>query len=1065
MLRFFSARPQMLEPMLRAFELWNLAPGDHGSDQNRTSKNVNPESSLELVKDGKIYGEDSSFECLHNDMTWEERYVMLLWIYHLAGVPFDLTSLSSPSPAMPSIAYDVPFLLPANCPAIIARLVAVACQYLGRAGREREAAVPLLARLALLDDWHEIGLHRKIIEWALSMVVQSNEQTNLQPDYNCMSLISFLARFVALAASTLLEPFLNDLIDLVQITQAAHSHSPAVTKLLIKLHRNLALHSIDFRNQAVELATAHFIDQLSATNTATRLASSKALARVALELDQDMVMDLVGHLLVELERDVNLRKLHAVENSPFDRLNPSTGQFGSRRQLLENVNASRWHGLIMALSHLIYQHSIRGPILADTMDKLISALHFCQTNALGSLIGSNVRDAACFGFWALSRKYSTAEVTQTPAQKDFCFQTLANELVVVALLDPVGNVRRAASAALQEMIGRHPDTIECGQNLELVRIVDFHTVGSKPKATNAAMSVIEIGNIYWSCLLQGLFSWRGARFEDNGSRQRSADENQRSAALLIGTIAIQHESTRCNMIPIVYQELKITKFSKIAERRGLIYALAGVISRFGVYLSQLPPPQERSAKEQQTARLHGIQIASIYGALRLGVGVPLNPRPLAVREIEAVLLGEFGQYLQLQAPVAPEELPQDAVCLKMLSDSLNRLDEKIAIVNGKAIKEISLSVEAQSKRKGRITAFLIDCIEKLSSTKGFSRFGYLAALSGGVTIPSLSMDAEATNRKVIDILVKETRRENLIVELRTFSINRMKNDLVRCDVCTPDMRDAFEDSLHDYTVDKQKGDVGQHIRKAAISAIDLAISRKLISDQTQLGRISSKIQGLAMDKVGGVRFLAISFLKRNEDIGDLATMGLLHREIPRIPNLRSAEMSSNSSQSPIDVAVVPFLDSVSESYQIPEVDIKYGTTYFERLLALMQPGPASLPILEGIVVTAGSDCEGQIDSRTALIDHLDNFSDPQLRFFWSRLIKILRDNFENDRLLLPAIDVVNFLFESGIMFRIQQGGSGQWNQLFDLINRHRFKSTNVRKLEAAVRVYCNLAGVGDAKVR
>ncbi|KAL8678053.1 MAG: hypothetical protein Q9224_007145, partial [Gallowayella concinna] len=63
--RFFSNEPALLEPMLDAFELW---------DGHTT--------------EGQISGKKEN-------LTWEEKYVMLLWLSHLALTPFDLASIST----------------------------------------------------------------------------------------------------------------------------------------------------------------------------------------------------------------------------------------------------------------------------------------------------------------------------------------------------------------------------------------------------------------------------------------------------------------------------------------------------------------------------------------------------------------------------------------------------------------------------------------------------------------------------------------------------------------------------------------------------------------------------------------------------------------------------------------------------------------------------------------------------------------------------------------------------------------------------------------------------------
>jgi hypothetical protein len=77
---------------------------------------------------------------------------------------------------------------------------------------------------------------------------------------------------------------------------------------------------------------------------------------------------------------------------------------------------------------------------------LLQALTFDLRRASHS-IGANVRDAAAYLVWSLSRACSAS--TLAPFADD-----LATALICVACLDREVGVRRAASAAFQEGVGR-----------------------------------------------------------------------------------------------------------------------------------------------------------------------------------------------------------------------------------------------------------------------------------------------------------------------------------------------------------------------------------------------------------------------------------------------------------------------------------------------------------------------------------------------------------------------------------------------------------------------------------
>ncbi|KAJ2583979.1 hypothetical protein IWW49_005135, partial [Coemansia sp. RSA 1797] len=65
-------------------------------------------------------------------------------------------------------------------------------------------------------------------------------------------------------------------------------------------------------------------------------------------------------------------------------------------------------------------------------------------------VGSNVRDAACYVMWSLAR------IPNPSSKRVFAEMSveMATTLISVAVFDRESNVRRAASAAFQEHVGR-----------------------------------------------------------------------------------------------------------------------------------------------------------------------------------------------------------------------------------------------------------------------------------------------------------------------------------------------------------------------------------------------------------------------------------------------------------------------------------------------------------------------------------------------------------------------------------------------------------------------------------
>jgi tubulin-specific chaperone D len=187
-------------------------------------------------------------------------------------------------------------------------------------------------------------------------------------------------------------------------------------------------------------------------------------------------------------------------------------------------------------------------------------------------------------------------------------QVLAIELVCAACVDPSGNIRRAASAALQELTGRHPNTIL--QGISLVQVVDYHAVARRSRAmTDVSKGAAALGRIYWCALVNSLMSWRGIGSPDAESR--------RVAAAALGELSLQEPYiTIKDVLQRLSEELSNVSRNDVEARHGCLLAIAAVVNACIRH-------RKRADKSRDTAEAYEVmsQIFSLWGIF----GSPSGP--------------------------------------------------------------------------------------------------------------------------------------------------------------------------------------------------------------------------------------------------------------------------------------------------------------------------------------------------------------------------------------------------------------------------------------------------------
>jgi hypothetical protein len=739
---------------------------------------------------------------------WEERYILLLWLSHLMLAPFDLSTISSFEPAKNIDQYDG-LELPPDLPGIPLRVIPICFRYLQTATKEQSAAAQLLVRLCLRPDMRKVGLLDAIIKWALSFLQSVSQDSNI---HQSLGILSVLSRTLASGNQQEIGHFIAPIFKLCQQLMSdvglENLRSSAVArKIIVKMLRNIVVHCLKAppdgidTTEVLEEVIELLLELLADGDTPVRYAASKALSVLTLQLDPAMATDVIEAILGSLTEDVL-----------WD---------GSSRNLAA-VNPLRWHGLTLTLGHLLYRRAIPTIQLPEILNALLLALNFEQRSATGSSVGTNVRDAANFGIWSISRRYTTKELlavetssiraAREAEHKLSIPQLLAIQLIESACLDPAGNIRRGSSAALQELIGRHPDTIVEG--IPLVQIVDFHAVGLRQRAiTEVAITASQSSPIYRDALFHALLGWRGIDAVDSASRVAAAT----AIGLLSSTLSFDQV---VGMVKITRSHLTQLKPRQVEEQHGLMIALAKILSHVH---------DQYSERKAYKSLLPSRSLTDLEGLFDLWaiftIDLPLSEkdftsqmlRPELTATATMVLLKALGEVsLRLGTSFQSSKVNGSisGPSLNLLNLCLVRAEDAVLVEIPSTVKVLAkLATEAENRNM--INSWL--AVLHPGSSTGSSRSAGRAMALGSIyeILPSEDI-LHCLTRRCIEAGIEER-----VVAIRSLGL------IVDSSVSCPAISLAVLAGLNDYTIN-ERGDVGSLVRVEALNLVDKAWRKNML---------------------------------------------------------------------------------------------------------------------------------------------------------------------------------------------------------------------------------------------
>ncbi|KAK0923391.1 hypothetical protein LTR91_003476 [Friedmanniomyces endolithicus] len=921
-----------------------------------------------------------------SETSWQEHYVLLLWLSHLLLTPFDLKSISD---AQPTEAGVKGLALPSDLPPIATRCLQIGLHYLPVATKAQDAAAAMLVRLVIRPDMQRLQTGDSLVEKALHLVKSHDEEahTSIYERLGPLRCLAGIASSVDLAR--LIPDIYRACEKLAADAQSSIASNAVAKKLTVKILRNIAILYLRsgaaegplltlFENEGVlENVIDFLLRSLGDRDTPLRYAAAKALSLIIQELDPAMGHEVIQAILDSFKDDLPRRS--------------TTLDF-------RNADPLKWHGLTLALAHVLFKRTASPEQLPDIINALVAALQFEQRTSTGSSLGTNVRDAANFGIWSFSRRYTTDELLAVRTEEILyasgqtsAIQTVAIQLILSACLDPAGNIRRGSSAALQELIGRHPNQVFEG--ISLVQIVEYQAVGLRRRAmVTVSSKAAELHQMYWTALVDGIIGWRGIGSPDVLSREVAAAGLAKLSGLSGPTQSGKVTSKLMDCIRDIAagdtEKLhgSILALALIVAEGGMesSRALWGVVDRLPEWLGNFSPRVLRSALPSAAVGL--VASLCIHELADADVtNIPFN---------NVELLTE--RTLSRQEDFILQSIPSLARALVPLK---RRAGKPLGCIGAQELCKRVAADSAKSTLGGAGRAIALGSLTPL----------YSDGLKGEKAATAVGILASVVTAMSVDWRVIGVRALQLALESGT--ANEADPSLVEI------IAGAVHRGLNDYTID-ERGDVGSLVRLQAIAcANDLLRDFGRDDGDEALLVLRADVARLSLEKLERVRIQAAQCRKR----------------------------------------FMPFSVHITDLASVSGYE--YFWNAMEPLRLPAEDSLLNAAVLEGCISCAGVGAESLLQaSRAALVETLAGIGGPCLQTHMSTFAALLKRMLTENSNTHAALEVLAFLLDMHIPQRLVETDF-KWRNLLSTVQKSHHKSNDLPRILAAVHVYRGLADV------
>ncbi|KAJ3566930.1 hypothetical protein NP233_g6689 [Leucocoprinus birnbaumii] len=940
---------------------------------------------------------------VHVSSQWALRWVMMLWLSLVAMIPFDLAQFDDES----KLGHTA------------RSLESVGKSYLGKAGLERDGAALLLSRLYMRKD-----MKYAFPGFVYSLKTQiSSQSTDVITAIGYLQVINEIVKNGSTDQVLELEPVYLEIISAIDDTTSL-SGNTLLRKLRAKLMSRMATRLLpapkvrrrgklldessgldqgeikgeDFEiPEAVEALLQSLFDTLQDKDTVVRWTAAKGVARVAERLPQDFSSQI-------LDTVMDLFSIHSVTASTlYD---------------LPSIAESTWHGAALACAEIARRGLVTTEQLPTLIGWISKALYFDLRKGSHS-IGSNVRDAASYVLWSLAR---TQDVTLLKSHAS----DLARRLVTVALFDREIHIRRAASAAFQEHVGR---TNLFPHGIDVLSKTDFYAISGRRNAFLVAAPQVAEHLEYRSYLIDHILNVV-LRHWDVGMRELGSQALRAICELDLLKLG---PSTTARVVELL-------KSYDLADVQGGLLALSEIAV---AYRDKVDDAGLREQLLRQTfSHLASVNKETLFGP-RSGIvtaaACQLIGNAITLSEIELKEQSSVPNWRKIidhGLRYRLEEV-QDAAAAAYATISKR---EDLSSDIKKLIKDLKSGVTIVQQSLPRVLG-LID-YNKCSGCFNLA-LGYLLD------------NTKPTSKATVEIRRNSYRALPRI--LHTFLpnlIDRLSPALVQT------IFGALLSGLDDYTID-ERGDVGSWIRVASVQGLTSCIE--------DLFSVADSVDNFD-------EYLPLSMYQQ-------AAAGILKQGVERLDNVRQESGTCISrllkltparsgeltwSLPGLSVLEELFLEADAAHYRLPWlsgapdeiVDWADGTWLFPRAVKLLDVPEYRSSVLRGLILSLSSKTEStQKPAATSIAAYAKSLpatdeNGYSLVGLVNDIMDIAKKNPSSNAVVIPVLQTFTILLEAEALTALADCSEGMesFSALLDLAARNVKRLKSIQRIQESMKM-------------